>query len=205
MQVCNPDCVTTIPKTHKFNGCNITTRKGGIARLTFLKCVPNLVFPFAPAAGETNPWTNLDNVKWAICNDILFVTGKILGQKPKGSFNKKRLSSCEPEEIVSGVKTITGADYNAASDNSLLEYDLWDSVMKNKRFLNVGWITCGDLWYQYPGAWDLEADDVQEQTNDDNTFFDFTITMNTKDIIKPIVVPGLLALLNSFTDQTCYE
>lgn len=152
MQVCNPDCLVEVPKLNVFNGCNINTRKGGIARLAFLKCVPNLVFPFAPADGSTNGWSNLNNVKWAICNDLLFISGKILGQKPKGSVNKKRLASCEPEETVSGTKTITGADYNAASDNSLIEYDFWDSIFTNRKFMYVSWITCSDLWYQYDGS-----------------------------------------------------
>lgn len=208
MQVCNPDCLTPMVKLDVFNGCNITTRKGGIARLTFLKCIPNLVFPFAGEITdgvEANPWTNLDNVKWAICNDLLFVSGKILGQKPKGSTNKKRLASCEPEETVSGTKTITFSDYNAASDNSLIEYDFWDGVFMNRKFMYLGWITCSDLWYQYTGAWDIENDDVIEQTSDDNTFFDGTITMNTIQLIKPLYIPGLLALINSFTDSTCYE
>lgn len=204
MILCNEACVTTIPATYKLNGCNISTRKGGIARLGFLKCVADLVFPFDPAEGSTNPWTNLLNVKWAICEDILHVSGKILGQKPKGSFTKKRLSSCDPEEVIAGTKTITGSDFNAASDDSMLEYSFWPSIVANQKFMYFSWITCDDLWYQYDGAWNLEVDDVIEQTNLDNTFFDFTITMNTKDIVTPIKVPGLLALISSFTSETCY-
>lgn len=204
MILCNEDCVTTIPATHKFNGCNISTRKGGIARLAFLKCVADMVFPFDPPEGETNPWKNLLNVKWAICEDLLHVSGKILGQKPKGSFTKKRIASCDPEETTSGSKTITFSDYNAAGDDSLLEYDFWAAIMANKKFMYFSWITCDDLWYQYSGTWDLENDDVIEQTNDDNTFFDGVVTMNTKEFITPIKVPGLLALISSFTSETCY-
>lgn len=204
MILCNEACVTTIPATHKLNGCNISTRRGGIARLGFLKCVANLAFPFDPIPGSSNPWTNLLNVKWAICEEILHISGKILGQKPKGSTTKKRLTSCDPEVTTAGTKVINFSDYNAASDDSMLEYDFWTAIQENQKFMYFSWITCDDLWYQYTGSWSLDVDDTIEQTNDDNTFFDGSITMNTIALLKPIKVPGLLALISSFTSETCY-
>lgn len=197
MNLCKPECVVNMPSTSWANACNITTRPGGVARATFLKCDPNLVFPFA---GE---WTNLDNVKWAMCNGYLYVTGKILGQKPKGSFTKRRLSSCDPEETISGSKTVTWQDYNADNDN-LLDFDFYSAVVANKKFMYFGWITCDDRWYQYVGAWDIEVDEVEEDTIDGKSFYDSVVTMATKDLIKPIIVPGLLESIDSFNPSTCY-
>lgn len=204
MTFCKPTCVTTIPANDWTNGCNTKTRKGGIARLTFLKCDENMVLPYGIPAGKTSVWQDLRNVTWALCNGFLFISAPILGQKPKGSFTKKRLTSCDPEVTVAGSKTITFQDYNASEDD-LIEYDFWPSIDANQKFLRLGWITCEDLWFQYPGSWALEIDDVIEPTSDDNTLFDGVITMATKEIIKPYPVPGLLALLDSYATSECYS
>lgn len=199
MQVCNPDCVTTaFPDMSWVNGCNITTRMGGIPRLTFLKCVPDLVLP------NEGGWANTDNIQWAICQGYLFVTGDLLGQKPKGSFTKRRLSSCAPEQTIAGSKTVTAQDFNADVDN-LLDFDFWGAVVDNKRFMKFGWITCDGRWYQYDGEWDVEVDEVIEDTKDGKSFYDILITMATKDLVTPILVPGILELFKAQTATTCYS
>lgn len=198
MQTCNPDCVSEFPDMSWVNGCNITTRMGGIPRLTFLKCVPDLVFP---NAGE---WTNTDNIQWAICQGYLYVTGDLLGQKPKGTFTKRRLSSCAPETTISGSKTITFQDFNADPEN-LLDFDFWSAVIDNKEFMKFGWVTCDGRWYQYGGEWDIELDEIEEDTKDGKSFYDGVITMATKDLIKPILVPGILDLFKTQTATTCYS
>lgn len=204
MQLCKPSCVSNLPSTDWANACNLTTRDGGIPRLTFLKCDPDLELPYAAIEGETNPWTNVDNIKWALCNQILWVTGELLGQKPKGSFTKRRMKSCGPEETISGSKTVTFTDFNA-DKSDLIDYDFWDGVVENKKFMYFGFITCDERWYQFPGQWDIEVDEVIEDTSDGKSFFDGTITMNTKDILKPILVPGILAALQEFNASECYS
>lgn len=198
VQVCNPSCVIDVPVTGWSNNCNISTRDGGIPRLTFLKCVPDLEFP---NAGE---WTNVENVKWAICQEILFISGEVLGQKPKGSFTKRRLSSCAPEVTVSGTKTITFNDFNADVED-LIDYDFWDAIIKNKNFMSFGFITCDGRWYQHDGAWDIELDEVIEDTSEGKSFFDGTITITSKDLMKPIICPGLLAAITNFDGADCYS
>lgn len=204
MAVCKPACATNIPATDWANGCDIIFRPGGICRLTFLICDDSMVLPHSPIAGQTNQWTNKLNVLWALCNGYLKITGTIMGQKPRGSFTKKRLRSCGPETTISGTKTIAFKDYNSDPDN-LLEFDFWQSIMDNQRFLLLGWVTSDEYWYQYTGEWDLENDDVIEETKDDNTFFDGVITMSTKAIIKPIKCPGILETLDSFATAECYS
>lgn len=197
IQTCNPSCVSDFPDMSWVNGCNITTRMGGIPRLTFLKCVPDLEFPNAGG------YTNLDNIKWLICQGYLFVTGDLLGQKPKGTFTKRRLSSCAPETTISGQKTVTFQDFNA-DNTDLLDFDFWQAVTDNKEFMKFGWVTCDGRWYQYDGEWDIEVDEVAEDTKDGKTFYDGTITMATKDLVKPIIVPGILDLFKSIKSDTCY-
>jgi hypothetical protein len=202
MEICNPSCVTTIPSTDWANACDLTTRDGGIPRLTFLKCDESLELPYSPAVGQSNPYTNIQNVMWALCNGYLYVTGELIGQKPKGSFTKRRLTSCGPERVIAGAKTVTFQDFNADKEN-LLDFDFWKSIETNRRFLFFGFITCDERWYQWDGQWDLEVDEVIEDTSDGKSFYDGTITMNTKDILKPIVVPGILDALRSFNTTEC--
>lgn len=204
MELCNPVCIDNIPQTDWANACDLTTRDGGIPRLTFLKCDNTLELPYGPADGQTDPWTNTNNVIWALCNGHLFMTGELIGQKPKGSFTKRRLSSCGPEQVISGAKTVTFQDFNADVEN-LLDYDFWKGIEKNRRFMFFGFITCDERWYQWDGQWDMEVDEVIEDTSDGKSFYDGTITMNTKDIMKPIMVPGILAAMRSFKVSECYS
>lgn len=206
MQTCNPSCVAdTIPNVDWAKGCGITTRPGGIPFLTFFKCDPDLSFPYEPASGETNEWTNLQNVIWALCNGHLSITGEILGQKPKGSFSKRRITSCAPEITIAGTKTLTFQDFNADPD-SLLDFDFWKGIDESKRFLQFGWITCDDLWYQTDKKWDLEIDLVQEDNSEGLSFYEGTVTISEKEIIKPIKVAGLSDLIAAFTTADyCYE
>jgi hypothetical protein len=197
IQTCNPSCADEIPDMAWVNGCNITTRSGGIPRLTWLKCDPNMVLPFP------NGWENVDNVKWAICQRYLYVTGDLLGQKPKGSFVKRRLSSCAPETTISGTKTIAFQDFNADTVD-LIDFEFWTAIVANKAFLKFGYITCDERWYQYAGEWDIEVDEVNEDTKDGKSFWDGTVSMATADILVPIQVPGILAAIKAITSTTCY-
>jgi hypothetical protein len=197
VQSCNPSCVTDLPDMSWVNACNISTRTGGIPRLTFLKCNDNFVLPYPDG------WANTNNVLWAINNGQLYVTGDVLGQKPKGSFTKRRLSSCAPETTISGAKTITFQDFNADT-TTLLDFDFWSAVVENKAFLKFGWITCDERWYQYNGEWDIEIDETIEDTKDGKSLWDGVITMATKDIVVPILAPGILAALKSITSVPSY-
>ncbi len=198
MQVCDPDCVSSIPQTDWANACDLTTRDGGIPRLTFLKCDPDLVLPNAGG------WANVANVLWALCNGYLYITGELIGQKPKGTFTKRRLTSCGPEQVISGAKTVTFQDFNADKED-LIDFTFWDAITNNARFMKFGFITCDERWYQYPGAWDIEVDEVIEDTSDGKSFWDGTVSMATKDILIPIQVPGILAALSSFKSSECYS
>lgn len=204
MQTCMPSCVdnTNKPKVGYANGCKIKSRKGGIPRLTFLICDPDYVHPNAVEEGQS-PWENLDNVKAAMCAGLLNFSGEVLGSKPKGSFTKRRMGSCSPEETIGGTKPINFQDYNSSDD--LIDFDFWSWVQENRSRLKFGWISCDDLWYQFDGSWDLEIDQVADDNSEQGkTYYDGVITTQTEAIIKPISVPGLLNLLENFEETACY-
>jgi len=182
-----------MPPTDWANGCNITTRGGGVSRLFFLVCDPDMVLP------NENGWANPDNWIWAICNGYLHVTGHILGQQPKMTFTKKKIESCAPEQVVAGEQQITAQDYNADNDN-LYDFSFWDGVRANKKFMYVGWLSCDDLVYQTTAAWDIEAGPVIEEDGvNGNTYHDIAITVSTINPVTPFKCTGLAAALDAYT------
>ena len=209
MSICKPGCVTgTKPKVGYTNGCGTKKAKGGIPRLLFLVCDPTYVHPNAVADG-VSPWTNLDNVKAAMCAGILNFTGPVLGDKPATSFTKKRTSSCAPETIVGGSQQVNFQDYNVTTDEdndpTLEEFDFWDWVKNNYPYLKFGWVTCDEKMFLYDGDFTPEVSPITEQTSDDSAYFGGSVFMQTDAIIKPFFVKGLLNLLDSFTAEDCYS
>lgn len=198
MQICNPSCVTGIPQVDWSRQCDIIARKGGINRLLFFVCDPNWVFP------EAGGWGNIANWAAAICDGLLYYTGEVMAQKPKGSFTKKRFSSCAPEQIIAGSKTVTFLDYNAAVD--LVDYTAWQAYFDNQKYMSFGFTTCDDRVYQVPGDFSLEVDEVIEDTNEGNSYFDGVVTFQTMDLVIPIEVPGLNDFLKKFDfNAYCYQ
>ena len=195
--ICSPLCASTLSQIQWAQECDNTHRPGGVSRLVFYKCDPDYAFP------EAGSWANLDNWSDAICNGIIFFSGEVLGQKPKGTFTKRRLGSCSPEKTISGSKTVTFQDFNA--DPDFADYDFWNNVASLKRFLQAGWITCDDRLFMVTGDFDLEIDEVAEDNSDGASFFDGTLTFQSREIIKPVQVDGLNDFLASFDVAThCY-
>ncbi len=202
MQTCMPACVTDMPALGWAHGCDINTRKGGIPFFLFYKCDPDAVF--AVDTGDLSPWSSLENIRQALCQENLYSSGEVLGQKAKGSFTKKRLTSCGSERTVAGSKSLSFQDFNADND-ALIDFDFWNGIVANKRFLQVGWVTCDDLLYMTSNAWDIEVDEVIEADSETGlSFKDGVININQLEMITPIKVPGLLAMLQNLSTETCY-
>lgn len=202
MNTCVPSCVTDMPALGWAHGCDITTRKGGIPFFLFYKCDPDA--EFAVDTGDLSPFSSLENIRQAICQLNLYVTGEGVGSKAKGTFTKKRVSSCGPEKTVAGSKQLTFRDYNADNDE-LIDFDFWNGVFNNRKFLQLGWVTCDDLLYMVTESWDMEPDEViEEDSETGNSYKDIVFTVNKLDMITPIKVPGLLAMLQNLTSATCY-
>lgn len=202
MNTCNPSCVTSIPSIKWADECEVATRPGGIPFLLFYKCDPDA--EFAEDTGDLSPWSSLENVRQAICQEQLFVTGELLGQKPKGTSTKRRISSCSPEQVIAGSKTITFQDYNSSPDD-LIEFDFWAGVQSNQKYLQIGWVTCDDRLYQSSKPFSLDIDEVADPDSETGlSFMDGEVVINEASLIIPIKVPGLFDLLKNFTTAQCY-
>jgi len=174
MAICSSTCAPTLPAPYS-TGCAIVPRKGGIKRLVFTKCD----FTIADASIRANWDTALQD------GDAVF-SGLIIGQKPKGSFTKKRFSSCGPEQTTGGTKTITFQDYNSGATCSL--FDFWNSIQDEVSKYKVYYQTCDNQLYGPINDFDLEIDEVIDETGDGNAFMDGTITWQGTTLLCPVTV-----------------
>lgn len=180
---CNDDCATTVPQAPG-TGCTITTRKGGMKRLVFAACDYTFV-------------DITDLVEWqaALLANKIHASGEILGSKPKGSFTKKKVASCRPEQVVGGEKVINFSDYNADLA-AFTDYDFWNQIFVKQLQLVFGYLDCDDNFYGFIPNWSLEIDDTREEDVKGNTFFEGVITYESTTMQKPIYIPGLNNILN---------
>lgn len=205
--LCKPNCVITRPPVLS-NNCLTKPKPGGVNRIFFGLCgVAGSVF-------ETPGWYNNEAlIKEAICAGHLFFTGNLLGQKPKGSVTRKRIYSCQPEIVIAGTKTVTFQDYNSYTPINLegdpnfpvgQEYLFWDFIDEFQDYLTMGFTTCDGRAYFVDGEWNLEIDEVIEETKDDTSFMDGTLTIQRRELILGIsdtALPGVFA--NFIPEQDC--
>lgn len=182
----------------EWGGCDFVPKSGGIPHLVFLRCTKDYVHP------HQNGWANIENWRASICAGVIYFTGEVLGEKPKDTATKKKLSSCKPEQVVGVVKTLNFKDYN--SDKSgYTDVDFWNGITANEKSLMVGWVMCGDLVYMASGEPSIDVSDVIEPNNTDNHYYDGSITWMEKQIIKPVLVTGINELLNDWKNTVdCY-
>lgn len=181
MAICGDGCVTEIPK-QVGAGCRIITRPAGFDRVVWKRCD----FVFADindlAEWETN-----------IANGNIGFTGRVLGQKPKGSPTKKRVASCLPERTTNYGRTWQWKDSNADLA-TLTEYDLYQFVDENQDVLHIGFYSCDGLLFGFFEDYSLDVDDTRAETNDDDAQMDGSVEIKSRYISKPTKIPGLAAL-----------
>lgn len=166
MALCTSACAPALPVSYS-QGCGVTTRNGGISKLAFIKC----------------DYTFIDiesREEWiaAIASEDVVLTGLILGQKPKGSFTKKRFSSCGPEGVIGGEKSITFQDYNSDPD-TCADVTFWNTIQAGATNYQFGYYTCDGYFYGPIASFQIEIDQVIEDNNTGSIFFDGTITWNS--------------------------
>lgn len=180
MAICNPSCTVNVPCPLNV-GCSIETRAGGIKRFAIVSC--GYEFQDITSVAE---WTA------AVASGDVAISGVVLGQKPKGTFTKKRISSCSPEAITGAEKQITFQDYNVgnnyAQNAHCAAYTFWNTILSNPESYQFGYITCDNLFYGLVTDFQIEIDEVIEDTNLGSTYFDGTILWNDIQMICPISI-----------------
>ena len=170
MAICPSTCAPTLPDSYS-GGCGVITRQGGIKKFAFIKCD----YTFTDITDATE-WST------AIADGNVVGSGLVLAQKPKGSFTKKRIASCEPEAVVGAEKSITFQDYTTdgvtAGGYGTLQYQFWNSVLSEPQNYLFAFYTCDGYVYGTINDFQIEIDEVIEDNDTGNTFFDGTITWN---------------------------
>lgn len=188
MAICSADCTKLPPRPVK-EGCGIDTRPGGINRLVFASC-------------RTQFDNILDLSEWCekVTQGEIVVTNPISGQKPKGSFTKKRISSCQPESVTGVERSITFQDFGA-DDVAFTDFSFWNAILKDTSLYQVGWLTCDGLFFGFVNQFTLEVDHVIEDTNLGSSFWDGSLMWTGFEHIEPVYVPGLLGVLQGNCGQ----
>lgn len=178
---CPPDTITGMTGA----GCRIVTRPAGLDRAIWKTC--DTVF---------SDLTSLSEWETHIANGKIIASGRILGQKPKGSPSKKRLASCLPERTVNYSRTYQWKDSNADLA-ALTEFDLYQTVDQNQDVLDIGFYTCDGLFLGWFSDYSLDVDDTRGETNDDDATMECSCEIKSRYISKPTKIPGLAAVLNA--------
>lgn len=196
MAVCSASC-TQLPPSINENKCGIFTRSGGISRIVYASNSINFDNIY-----DLSEWCNL------VITGQIVVTNPVIGQKPKGSATKKRLSSCQSESVIGFERTVTFQDYN--SDDTYLDYDFYNKISEDTTLYKVGFLTCDGLFYGFVDNFVLEVDLIIEDNNLGSTYWDGIISWTKFESLKPLKIPNLLNTLqgNCLTTPNynpCYQ
>ena len=174
---CNDDCAI-VPVALPAAGCDIITRAGGITRVIFAKC--NIDIDIS----DLTAWQT------AIDAGDIVATGEVLGAKSKGSFQKKKLSSRNPEAVTGVTRNIQITDSGVYTE----AYAFWQDKDTNAPKFVVAYIDSIDnVTGFFPYV--MELDDVIPEDVNDNVVFDSVISYNQRNMPVPVNVPGLTSIL----------
>ena len=174
MAICDSGCTVALPFPYS-NACGVDPLPGGINRTAFLQCD----FEFTDIT---------DQSEWdaAIAAGDVVVSGELIGSKPKGTFTKKRVSSCSPERVIGGEKTVVFQDYNRSEvHGDCSKFTFWNTILANPKAFRAVLFTCDGYAYGPIDDFTLEADEVIEETNTGNRYVDGSIMWNQLDMICP--------------------
>jgi len=163
MALCPSSCAPALP-TSIAQGCGISARNGGISKFAFVKCDYNFTDLSSRSEWEA-----------AITSGDVVLTGLLLAQKPKGSFTKKRISSCAPEQLVGKENQVTFQDYNSDPEDCL-DIQFWNTIVNASSSYQFGYYTCDGYFYGLVTEFSIEVDQVIEDNSTGNIFFDGTIS-----------------------------
>lgn len=192
---CAAECATTgvqIPPS-----CEINPRDGGINRLIFISC--DAVFPADPNPVTPGDFGSIAEFQTMADNCQIMTTGRLKGQKPKGSVTTEKLTSCLPESPTGGEKTITFMDYNAYE--SLYDFDFWNEIYNKQSRWNVMAVGCDGRIYPAT-AFTIDIDEVIPEDSKSPSHFDGSILIDFNGIMKPIYLTGFVEWVESIM-PTC--
>lgn len=172
---CDSGCAPDLPFPYS-SDCGVDPLPGGINRIGFLKC-----------DHEFTDITDQDEWDAAIAAGDAVWSGELMGSKPKGTFVKKRVSSCSPERVTGGEKTIVFQDYNRSEvHGECSKFTFWNTILANPKGYHAVFLTCDGYLYGPIDNFTLEADEVIDEVNTGNRFVDGSMLWNNLSMECPV-------------------
>ena len=176
MPLCDSSCGIPLPPPYG-NACTVDPKPGGINRIGFIVCDYEFV-----------DITDQDEWNAAIAAGDAIWSGELMGSKPKGSFTKKKVNSCSPEQMTGAEKTIVFMDYNSDEAGGTAEYVFWNTILANPRAFRLVFITCDGWLYGPIDDFTIEVDEVIDEDKKGSRFMDGSISWDNIEIDAPIEV-----------------
>lgn len=179
MAICDSGCTVALPLPYS-NACGVNPLPGGINRIAFWKCDFDIDLTL-DAETLQGLWDA------AIADGDAVISGILLGSKPKGTFIKKRVSSCAPERVIGGEKSIVFTDSNRSEvhgDCSI--YDFWNTILANPAAYRAVFFTCDGYAYGPIDKFTIEVDAPIEETSEGIRFIDGSIMWSSLEMICPV-------------------
>jgi hypothetical protein len=171
--------------------CKPTPRKGGIPYVGYVSCQIQ--------------FTDItDEEEWqaAIASGQAGVFPAGIGSKPETEKTKTRLTSCNPEQVVSQLHVLNFRTFDAnLTDHS--DFDEWEKVGKDWENYRFFYIDCNNLIYldkENDAAFfpkDFELDHIIEETNEDKQFFQIVLRFEKMGIVKPFANNAIVSELTN--------
>lgn len=199
LNICGPSCSTAIPALPNPACGALPPRSGGICRFLFLSCKGAASLPATPVL--TGNIVNRAAWEPLFQECDIRISPKVKGSKPKGSVEKARFSSCDPEQVTGRTVTVSFEDYTAFEN--LDDYEFWDYIQTNSQNLNVGFFTSSGLFYGfYPFS--IDVDDEIGDNLKTKVFKSGEITIETDGkMLKPDLIIGLQELALEYLNYDC--
>jgi hypothetical protein len=192
MALCNAACAVDVP-VFTGAGCNVTTRKGGISFVGFIKC--NYVFTDITDAAE---WTS------AVTANEVHILPEGVGSKPATTPTNLKLSSCRPETMVGETHAVNFRTYNV-DDTTLTDFVSHNDIKVNIESYRMFWIGCDGLFYLDPtyatesAGFEASAPTwsyVVDEDSNTPAMYEIELTFDHIGIVAGLSLPGVQAVLS---------
>ena len=172
---CDSGCREDLPFPYS-NACGVNPLPGGINRIGFITC--DYAFTDITDQDEWDIVIAAGDGVWS---------GDLIGSKPKGTFAKKRVSSCSPERVTGGEKTIVFQDYNRSEvHGECSKFTFWNTFLTNPKAYHAVFLTCDGYLYGPIDNFTLEADEIIDEVSTGNRFVDGSIMWNKLEMECPV-------------------
>lgn len=177
MSLCFRSCYPTAP-TGISQNCEAKPRLGGIAYIVFGAC---------DIDRDVTEASTLDWCNWFNTGKIS-ISGKLIGNKPEASYEKRRINSCSAETVIGVTHKIEFEDLYFFGKQ---QERFWGDVINNPSSYPFGYITCDGYFTGFFDPTAIEISDLITDSSTEYIVYKGAIEFNALMIPDPIYVGEL--------------